>query len=144
MTQPTVPGWYPDPAVEPTHRSAASTWSTEPAGFLDSSVSPRAETACDGYDSWIELTSSRRVRWRQSSIAQSRSPSAAPAHFTSRKWSCVVVPSVFVASTRTVVVIVTAVSLRRVEPTDSTSVTLAFVETGSNRILFQISGKTAV
>src|SRR5262245_2771405 len=43
MTYPALSGWYPDPAVEPAHRSAASAWSTKSAGFLDSSVSPRGE-----------------------------------------------------------------------------------------------------
>jgi hypothetical protein len=52
------------------------------------------------------------VGHRQSSIAQRRSPSASPAHFTSRKWSCVVVPTVFVASKRPLSSILTAVWLR--------------------------------
>jgi hypothetical protein len=41
MTYPALRAWYPDRAVEPTHRSAASARSAESAGFLDSSVSTR-------------------------------------------------------------------------------------------------------
>lgn len=43
MAQPAVPGCDHDPAVEPTHRSATSAWSTELASFHDNSVSPRDE-----------------------------------------------------------------------------------------------------